>query len=280
MQTKLFLFVLITCSFISTTSLANEKDTLNKTEISEAELKAMYFASLDSIEATINYQTGEVVLPGDFAQVYVPNGFKYVNVADTKTILFDIWGNVPYNNDVNALGMLVPKDFAVNKDLTYAVEMTFADEGYVKDDEAKNINYDELLADMQASTMESNKELSKMGYTTAELIGWASPPYYDETNKKLHWAKELKFEDAEENTLNYNIRVLGRKGFIELTAISDISNLDAVSKGIPAILTSINFKEGHQYGDFNPDLDKVAAYGIGGLIAGKVLMKTGSTQNS
>jgi len=275
MQAKFMLFAIALNTLFVTTLLAEKTDTLPKSKITETELKAAYIAHLDSVEASINYQTGEVVLPGSFASVKIPKGFKYVDVKDTKTILFDVWGNVPYTDEVNALGMLVPENFGVNKDLTYAVEMTFVDDGFVKDDEAKNIDYDDLLKDMQASTEESNKELRKTGYSTAELIGWASAPYYDEENKKLQWAKELKFDGTTENTLNYAIRVLGRRGFIELTAISDMSALNDVNEGIPPLLASINFSEGHKYSDFNPNLDKVAAYGIGGLIAGKVLLKTG-----
>lgn len=75
--------------------------------------------------------------------------------------------------------------------------------------------------------------------------------------------------------MNYDVRILGRKGFIELTAISDIGALSTVNSGIVPLLESINFKEGHRYSDFDPNLDKIAAYGIGGLIAGKVLLKTG-----
>ncbi len=37
----------------------------------------------------------------------------------------------------------------------------------------------------------------------------------------------------------------------------------------------MSFTKGEQYADFNPSLDQVAAYGIGGLIAGKVLAKVG-----
>lgn len=36
-----------------------------------------------------------------------------------------------------------------------------------------------------------------------------------------------------------------------------------------------NFNQGSRYEDFNPDIDQVAAYGIGALVAGKVLAKTG-----
>ena len=36
-----------------------------------------------------------------------------------------------------------------------------------------------------------------------------------------------------------------------------------------------DFTTGNRYEDFKPGVDKVAAYGIGGLIAGDVLAKTG-----
>jgi uncharacterized membrane-anchored protein len=41
------------------------------------------------------------------------------------------------------------------------------------------------------------------------------------------------------------------------------------------ILGSTNFNQGQRYADFNEDTDKLAEYGIGGLIVGGVLAKTG-----
>ena len=115
----------------------------------------------------------------------------------------------------------------------------------------------------------------KLGYDGIELIGWAQPPYYDNTTKKLHWAKELHFEHYETNTLNYNIRVLGRKGFLTMNVIGEMNVLPMVQNDLDPILSSVEFNEGNRYADFNPDIDTVAAYGIGGLIAGKILAKAG-----
>ena len=36
-----------------------------------------------------------------------------------------------------------------------------------------------------------------------------------------------------------------------------------------------DFTQGQKYSDFDPDLDEVAAYGLGALVAGKVIAKTG-----
>jgi uncharacterized membrane-anchored protein len=91
----------------------------------------------------------------------------------------------------------------------------------------------------------------------------------------LHWAKELKFGDDEINTLNYNIRVLGRQGVLVLNFIAGMDQKELIDSKLDSVLALANFNEGQQYGDFNPDIDKIAAYGIGALVAGKVLAKTG-----
>lgn len=37
----------------------------------------------------------------------------------------------------------------------------------------------------------------------------------------------------------------------------------------------MQFNDGYRYGDFNPSVDEVAGWTIGGLVAGKVLAKAG-----
>jgi uncharacterized membrane-anchored protein len=174
------------------------------------------------------------------------------------------------------LGLLLPKDITpIDDNFTYAVEITYSNEGFIDDEDAKNLDYSDLLKEMQEDANSINPERIKQGYPSIDLIGWASAPFYDENNKKLHWAKELKFEGEETNTLNYNIRVLGRKGYLNLNAIGTIDVLPLFKKDVNNILSSVSFSDGNTYFDFNPEIDEVAAYGIGGLIAGKVLAKAG-----
>jgi uncharacterized membrane-anchored protein len=101
-------------------------------------------------------------------------------------------------------------------------------------------------------------------------------PYYDAKFNVLHWAKELRFSSSTSTSLNYDVRVLGRKGVLTLQAIGDMSQLPEIKSAISAVIRSVEFAKGQQYTDFNPDLDEVAAYGIGGLVAGKVLAKVGA----
>lgn len=248
---------------------------LDEVEMTEEEMQLFYNNYIDSIEATFSYQTGEIILGDNIATINVPPGFKYVDGADGDRILTDIWGNPPSEAGQGSLGMLFRENETPLSDSSFGINITWSPEGYVDDEDAKDIDYDELLEGMQADEVEINELRTEMGYQSIHFVGWASPPFYDSDDKKLHWAKELKFGEAEGNTLNYSIRVLGRKGFLEMNIIGEMYVLPDVKKNINTILPSVNFTEGNRYADFNPDMDKVAAYGIGGLIAGKVLAKAG-----
>lgn len=68
--------------------------------------------------------------------------------------------------------------------------------------------------------MASNEERRKQGFPTVRLIGWAEPPSYDQAANKMYWAKELAFSDSVARTLNYSIRILGRRGVLVLNAVA------------------------------------------------------------
>lgn len=256
------------------TSLPAQADS-ETTTLDTAQMEALYLERLaflqDSIESTMNYETGEIILGDGIATLQVPQGYKYLNPEQSKYVMADLWGNPP----TETLGMLFPEGSTIFDDQGYAIEINFEDMGYVDDEDAEDIDYDELLGSMQEDVKENNEARSAAGYAAVDLVGWASPPYYDAVNKKLHWAKELHFEGEEWNTLNYNIRVLGRKGVMVLNFISDMKQLEQVEADLPLILPSVNFNKGYQYSDFDPGIDEIAAVGIGGLIAGKVLAKAG-----
>lgn len=223
--------------------------------------------------AKLKYRTGTVQLKENLATVKIPDGFKFLDQKQAQSVLTDIWGNPP---DDTTLGMLfLGNESPVSDNFSYAVEISYSDDGHIDDEEASEIDFDDLLKSMQEDTNEGNEARKKEGYPTVELVNWAQKPFYDSESKKLHWAKNLKFEGSERNTLNYNIRILGRSGYLNLNIISDMSQLERVNRDLPAILASAEFNSGNLYADFNPEIDKLAAYGIGGLIAGKVLAKVG-----
>lgn len=145
----------------------------------------------------------------------------------------------------------------------------------MKDDDAAKLNYDDVLKDMKKDVAENNKEREKEGYPSIELLGWAARPHYDQASHKMYWAKELRVGGSPETTLNYNIRLLGRRGVLVLNAIASTKQLPEIEQASPAILAMVNFEDGHRYADFNPSTDKVASYGLAALVAGGILAKGG-----
>lgn len=225
----------------------------------------------DTMEV-FTYQTGKVMMADNLATMQVPEGFKYLDAKQARFVLEEGWGNPA---DPSIMGMLIPLDHNPYDGSCWAITFNYEESGHVADDDAKDIDYADLLEEMQKDIVEENKTREKEGFQPYTLIGWAVTPFYDAANHKLHWAKELKFGTDSSNTLNYNIRVLGKEGVLVMNAIASMDQLEEVNANLDKVLTSVNFNDGNKYDQFDASVDKVAAYGIGGLIAGKVLAKVG-----
>lgn len=231
-------------------------------------------AKAQTFVSALDYQQGEIKLPEAEATLTVPAGFYFLDAADARKVLVDSWGNPPSLAD-GVLGMLFPSSMTPLDTDSWGATITYLNEGYVADDDAKSVDYDAMLSDMKVSTLAGNEERTKAGYDPITLIGWASPPYYDQPQHKLHWARELKFGTADVNTVNYDVRVLGRLGVIELSFITDVNHLTAVKAAMPDVLAMASFDQGSRYEDFDSSIDKVAGYGIAALIGGAAAQKAG-----
>ncbi len=256
---------------IEATDLAEEAAAVAvEVEYTEEELEAI--AEMQEFMASLNPQTGVVPLAAANATLQLPESLVYFDPKDTERILVEAWGNPPNSA---TLGMLFPVEFTPFDPGSWAVTIEYQEDGYVSDKDADKINYDDMLKSMKKESVQISKQLVAEGYQSQELIGWAAPPFYDAAEHKLHWAQELKFGGVEQNTLNYNIRVLGRKGVLILNFIAAIDQLEQIEAAMPTVLASAEFDQGSTYADYQPGVDKVAAYGIGALVAGKILAKTG-----
>ena len=202
----------------------------------------------EQFEASLKYQHGTISLPGGRATLQVPESFRYLAPDDAQRVLVDAWGNPP---DKDVLGMLFPTAAGpLDKD-GWGIVITYADDGHVSDTDADAINFTELLKQMQDASVQANAERKKQGYEEVHLLGWAEPPHYDKQSKKLYWAQEARFGDSTHNTLNYNIRILGRKGVLVLNAVAGMDQLATVKAGMPTVVGFTNFADGNRYADFN-----------------------------
>jgi uncharacterized membrane-anchored protein len=209
--------------------------------------------------ASLHFKSGKIDLPNGIATLNLPESFSYLDPADSERVLVDAWGNPPGSS---SLGMIFPTGASPLDKNAWGVVITYDEDGHVKDDDADNINYDDLLKDMKEGEKEANEERKKQGYSALNLVGWAEKPSYDKATHKFYWAKELAVEGSTENTLNYNVRILGRKGVLVLNAIAGTSQIGTIKTEMQKVIAFSDFKAGNSYGDFDSGTDKTAEYGL------------------
>ena len=220
----------------------------------------------------LQYQSGEISLVGGKAKIKLSEDFRFLDPANARKVLVDVWNNPPEAGSVT--GMIVPKGINFLDENGWAAIIQWKDEGYVKDSDFEGTDFNKMLSQLKEQSAEANKERVSRGFPPMELSGWATQPHYDKPSHKLYWAKSYKVSGPDQQ-LNYDIRVLGRSGYLELSILSAMSQLHDIEGKAPTILGMVDFSDGNRYADFKPGTDKVAAYGIAGLIAGGVLAKAG-----
>lgn len=228
--------------------------------------------TIDEFLEALQPQSGSINLPGNIAIMELGEQFRYLSPNSTETLLVEGWGNPPGND---TLGMVIPANLNPMSDEGWGVVISYTNDGYVKDDDADDIDYDGLLSDLQEQSREENKERVAMGYGAMDLVGWAEAPTYDSQAHKLYWAKEFSSDGAMINSLNYNIRVLGRKGVLVLNAVAGMNQIDMIKTEMPTLVSVTEFTSGNRYEDFDSSTDHVAEYGLAALVAGGVAAKMG-----
>ncbi|PST25271.1 DUF2167 domain-containing protein [Mesorhizobium plurifarium] len=220
-----------------------------------------------SIVESLDFKQGPVTLAGANAKLNVPDDFYFLGPADTRKVLVDLWGNPPHSAE-GYLGMIFPTRYAPESEGAWGSVIDYLNDGYVSDSDALTTDFDELLSQLKAATAEANTEREKRGYDPITLVGWASPPHYDLATHTMHWARDLVFgkDFSAPHTLNYSIRILGREGVLQMNFVAGLDQLEEIKAGLPSVTEMVRFDAGKAYADFQEG-DKVAAYGMAGLIA-------------
>jgi len=222
-------------------------------------------------DMNFEYQTGDVVLPNKVVTLHLGERYRYLDPSETNRLIM-AWGNESYPG---SQGAIIPADVDPISAEGWAVILTYQDDGHVDDSDASEIDYEELLADMKEGTEEHNKARREANFPEMHIIGWAEPPRYDATSKKLYWAKELQLEGHEVHSLNYDVRVLGREGVLSMNAVASMDQLGQIKTDMRPLIDVAEFNPGFRYAEFNEDTDRMAEYGLGALIAGGVAAKLG-----
>jgi uncharacterized membrane-anchored protein len=225
-------------------------------------------ARIDRITRQLHPITGDVRIPGANAVLHLGREYYFLPANEARLVLTEGWGNPPAQAD-GVLGMVFPagRTFA---DDTWGAAITYEATGYVSDSDATSTDYSAMMREMQAGESELNAELARQGFPARHLIGWAQAPAYDVRAHSLVWARNLHFEGTQENTLNYDIRLLGRRGVLSLNMVTVMSDLAATRAAAQRFASAAEFTPGERYSDYQAGTDQVAEYGVAGLIAAGV----------
>lgn len=225
------------------------------------------------LAASLHPQTGRIDLVGSGASLQTGTRFVFFGPADARKIIVEGWGNPPETAD-SALGIIFPADAVFPHDRWGAV-ITYESTGYVSDETASKQEYDKLLAEMRRGEDEDNAQRRKDGYPAVKLVGWAPDPSYDRAHHSLTWGRELAFEGMDEHSLNYDVRLLGRKGVLNINVVGLTRQLPQIQAVGRDLASAARFNNGSRYVDYTPG-DQRAAYGLVGLVgmgAGLVVAK-------
>ena len=194
---------------------------------------------------------------GTLAELDLPATAVFAGEKDTQKILKH-FGNVV---DGSELGFISPKA----DDESWFIVFEWEDVGYVKDDDKDKIDADALLKSLREGTEEANAERKKAGHPALHVIGWAEAPHYDAKSHNLTWAVLARNDDGHES-VNYNVRVLGRSGVMSVTLVEDPDKLAASKPAVEKVLGAFRYKQGNRYAEWVAG-DKVAEYGLTALVA-------------
>jgi uncharacterized membrane-anchored protein len=219
----------------------------------------------------LKFATGDIVLPNKVATLHLGEKYRYLAPAEASQLL-QMWGNPP---DDSTEGAIYPSGVNPLSESGWAVFLTYVDEGHIDDSDAAEIDYDDMLKDLQEGTEDYNPARKEQGFEAVHLVGWAEAPRYDAATKKLYWAKELDFEGSPSHTVNYDVRVLGREGVLSMNAVASMDQLQQIRTEMRPLIDVAEFNEGYRYADFNSKTDRMAEYGLGALIAAGVGAKLG-----
>ena len=206
---------------------------------------------------------------GDIAEVEIPKGFlfadgngarKYMEMAQNPT-------------SGSELGLIAPE----SENETWFVLFEFGNVGFVKDDDKSSLDESAILKTIQEATEKANEERRKRNWKPFHVSGWHTLPFYDSQTNNLTWAVNGSEDNNENPIVNYSVRVLGRRGTMDVDLVMEPKDLVSVEPKFKQLMSGFHFTGGNRYADFVQG-DKLAGYGLTALIAGgatAVAIKTG-----
>lgn len=191
----------------------------------------------------------------DRATIDVPEGFAFLGAEGVRK-LDELFENPPVDVDQYVVAPTT---------LDWVAYFNFNPIGFVKDDET--LDADELLSSIREGTEQSNVERRKRGWDTLQITGWSFKPQYDRQLKALEWAVNGELDQSKSQVVNYNTRLLGRRGVMEVTVVAVPAKVQSAIQAFKDLMPGYTFASGEKYAEFKAG-DHVAEIGLAALITG------------
>ena len=192
---------------------------------------------------------------GTTATVKVPEGYAFLGPDGAREL-----NRLTENPDPGFDEYVLARD-----DLSWIAYFSYDEIGYVKDDE--ELDSEELLTSATDGTEASNEERAENGWPALHVTGWAFEPQYDSNLNSLEWAFRLRSEGSQYDTINYNTRLLGRSGVMNVLVVTGADELQTAVADFKSTLPGYAFSPGQKYAEFREG-DRVAEYGLAALVTG------------
>tara|TARA_E500000178_G_scaffold30472_1_gene27644 strand:+ start:366 stop:1277 length:912 start_codon:yes stop_codon:yes gene_type:complete len=210
----------------------------------------------------------------------------FIKKANAKVLILDNEIYLDNYKDINqfswwAYGHGTEKTMVMHiRGTGYDVFLDYRDDGYVKLDDWKNVNSNNLLSGLREMAKANAIYLKEKNLDYVNKIDWIYKPTLNQENKSVSYSYKVDWNSGQQSMESKNL-ILGKKGYLEsafVVAYKKDIDLKYESDFSKDFVNGVIFNEGFKHSDYKPG-DKIAAAGIGGLVAGslgvKVLAKTG-----
>jgi uncharacterized membrane-anchored protein len=203
---------------------------------------------------------------GLVAEIQIPEGYAFTNAAGARRFM-ELNENPPSDEEIGLIVPIAQNDGSGSAPKWFLL-FEFEEIGHVSDSEKSSLDADKILGNIKKGTEAANDYRKKKGWEPYHVIGWQTPPFYDERTHNLTWATLGDTDNPKEGqTVNYSTRILGRRGTMNVDLVLDPADLSSVLPQSDQVMSTFNFTQGSRYADFIEG-DKVASYGLTALIAG------------
>jgi len=159
-------------------------------------------------------------------------------------------------------------------DYSYSFYLAYSDDGFISLDDWKEVDASSLINQLRETAKKNAEYYKSQNLEYVKNIDWIFKPTLNDEFKTVSYSYKVVWSDNN-ITMEAKNLTLGKKGYISsvyVTPYTENLNLENEASYAKDFANAVKFNEGYRHADYKSG-DKVAAMGIGGLVAGSLGVK-------